>query len=84
MPFDYSTLPNNFESSLPTFSHSYQFYEGDYSFANTINQIDANNFSQTYLVRNGGDDWVTNVKIDVFYDGKTYKASFTDLTSDDL
>jgi len=30
------------------------------------------------MVRNGGDDWLTNVQIDILYDGTTYEAKFFD------
>jgi len=68
MSFDYSTLPNNFSGSGPVFNHAFQFYEGDYTFSNSIEQT-ANGAIQQFAVRNGGDNWLTNVQIDISFDG---------------
>jgi len=83
MSFDYSTLPNNFSDSGPVFKHAFQFYEGDYTFSNFIEQTDSG-FSQQFMVRNGGDDWLTNVQIDISFDGKTYQMDFIDFTDESV
>ena len=78
MSFDYSTLPNNIEGTGSVFNHAFQFYEGDYTYSNAIEKIDDTHFTQQFMVRNGGDDWLTNVQVDIMYDGTTYEAKFFD------
>jgi len=78
MSFDYSTLPNNFKDSGPVFNHDFQFYEGDYTYSNFIEKLDETHFTQQFMVRNGGSSWLTNVQVDIMYDGKTYEAKFFD------
>ncbi len=41
--------------------------------------MDETNISQELMVRNGGDKWLTNVQVDVYFDGETYGTTFTDL-----
>ena len=55
MSFDYSTLPNNFEGTGSEFNHAFQFYEGDYTYSNSILKVDETHFVQQFMVRNGGD-----------------------------
>jgi hypothetical protein len=35
------------------------------------------------MVRNGGDKWFTNVRVDVFFDGETYETTFTDMLNEE-
>ena len=80
MSFDYSTLPNNFKDSGPVFKHAFQFYEGDYSFSNFI-ELNENGATQQFAVRNGNDDYLTNVQIDIStFDGVNWDSTFSDFT----
>ena len=45
--------------------------------------MDDTNLTQNLMVRNGGDQWFTNVQVDVFFDGETYGTKFTDLITGD-
>jgi YbbR domain-containing protein len=47
-------------------------FEGNYFFENKIYAKDENNFVQRYMVNNGGDKWLTDVQVDIFYDGTEY------------
>ena len=55
MSFDYSNLPNNLSGyDSASFSHAFQFNEGDFMFLNSISKIDTTHFTQIFEVRNGG------------------------------
>ena len=66
-----------FEASGSTFDHHFQFKEGNFSFTNSIRQIDDTHFTQKFTVENG-DQKPINVQCDIMYDGKMYDGKFFD------